>query len=354
MIPVGILGATGVVGQNYIAKLQNHPWFFVNYLAASDQSKGKTYAEAVAKKWRLEKKPPSKVLQLNVHSLEEIAEAKKHCAIVFSALPNDAAKVYEEAYAKEGFAVISNASTHRMSEDIPILIPEINQDHLNIIKSQQNNRGWTKGFIAVKPNCSIQSFMIPLDPLHRKFQIRTIHVTTMQSISGAGYPGVPSHDILDNIIPFISGEEEKTEKEPLKIWGSISGKKIVSDNSITISAHCNRVPVMHGHMACLSVKFDQSPAIEEVLTNWRNYTPAIASLNLPSLPKTPIIYMDDPERPQSRLDRDLEDGMAIVIGRLRKCPLLDIRFVGLSHNVIRGAAGGGILNAELLHTLHYF
>ncbi len=347
-IPVGILGATGMVGQQYIRLLENHPWFTVVFVAASERSAGKTYENAVEGRWFMQEQIPQTVKNLSVSPIDAIEEAKKRCRFVFSALDGETAKIYEEQYAAAGIPVVSNASTHRMTPDVPMIIPEINPEHINIISAQQKKRNWSSGFIAVKPNCSIQSYLTPLYALHKKFKIKTVFVTTMQAVSGAGHPGVASLDILDNVIPYIKGEEEKTENEPLKILGSIQNNEIVPCKDIKIAAHCNRVPTIDGHMACVSVGFETKPTREEILHAWSTFKSEPQQLQLPSAPVHPIIYRDEPNRPQTRLDRDTEKGMATVVGRLRECTILDWRFVGLSHNTIRGAAGGGILNAELL------
>lgn len=341
-IPVGILGATGRVGQQYVHLLANHPWFEVSFLASSEQSAGKTLGEAILGREHMSL--PSSLLKLPIEKIDNISAAKQACRFVFSALSNEAAKVYEELYAQNGLPVISNAGYHRKSEDVPILIPEINAEHAKIIPLQQKNRNWDKGFIAVKPNCSLQSYMIPLAPLHSRFKVTQMIVTTLQAVSGAGYPGVSSLDMIDNIIPYIEKEEEKSEMEPLKIWGSLHGNAIKPASGITISAHCNRVPVLDGHLACVSVKFEQKPKKEEILSLWKEFK----GTALPSQPEFPIIYREECDRPQPRQDRHAGNGMSITTGRLRECPLLDYRFVALSHNTIRGAAGGGILNAELL------
>lgn len=347
-IPVGVLGATGMVGQQYLQLLANHPWFDVRFLASSELSAGKSYCEAVTERWHMNTPIPEHFVNLPVHNISEIEKAKKLCCFVFSAISDDAAKIYEELYAKNGIPVISNASYHRKSLDIPVLIPEINGDHIRIIPIQQKNRDWKKGFIVAKPNCSLQSYMIPLTPLHHKFKVSKLLVTTLQAMSGAGYPGVSSLDMIDNVIPYIASEEEKSEQEPLKIWGNIQDYGILSANNIVISAHCNRVPVMDGHLACVSVKFEQKPHKEEILNVWKNFQGFPQQLELPSAPHRPIIYHEECNRPQPRKDREAGNGMSISVGRLRNCHLFDYRFVALSHNTIRGAAGGGILNAELL------
>lgn len=347
-IPVGILGATGRVGQHYVQLLSNHPWFDVRFLASSEQSAGKRYAEAVAGRWLMSRPIPEGFLDLPVYRIDEIEQAKKSCAFVFSAVGNDAAKVYEDLYAENEIPVISNAAYHRKSADVPVLIPEVNPDHARIIPVQMKNRNRKKGFIVAKPNCSLQSYMIPLSPLHRQFNVKRLIVTTLQAVSGAGYPGVSSLDIMDNVIPYIAGEEEKSEEEPLKMWGSICDNRIVSADDIAISAHCNRVPVLDGHLACVSVQFEQKPTEEEILNEWRTFTGIPQRLKLPSAPDYPIIYQEGSDRPQPRQDRNAGNGMSVTVGRLRECPLFDYRFVALSHNTVRGAAGGGILNAEFL------
>jgi aspartate-semialdehyde dehydrogenase len=263
---------------------------------------------------------------------------------VFSALPNEIAELYEEAYAASGIAVFSNASIHRKSEDIPLIIPEINSEHLALIPLQQKKRGWSTGFIAAKPNCSIQSFMIPLHALHLTNPVKSIFVTTLQAVSGAGISSLSSHSIQDNIIPFIFGEEEKTETEPLKIWARLKEGKL-EKSSVNISAQCNRVPVLDGHLASVSASLETPLSNEEIVHLWRTYDP---ELPLPSAPKQSILYFEESNRPQIRLDRTHNQGMSIAVGRLRSCPLLHFRFVGLSHNVLRGGASGGILCAELL------
>lgn len=347
-VKVGILGATGMVGQRFIQLLERHPWFEVAYVAASENSAGKKYSEAVEGRWHIASPVPAGVRKLVVGNIANVSAAVKSCSFVFSALETDAAKVYEEKYAAAGLPVVSNASAHRHTRDVPILIPEINPEHLDLIKAQQKGRGWKKGFIVVKPNCSIQSYMAPLFSLHKKFGVRKVIVATMQAISGAGYPGVASLDITDNVIPLINGEEGKSEIEPLKILGKVSGREIVYANDIKISAHCNRVPVIDGHMACVSVAFERKPSREEVIKAWQSFRGLPQQLKLPMAPAQPIIYINDPARPQPRLDRDSDKGMAVTVGRLRDCNILDYRFVGLSHNMIRGAAGGAILTAELL------
>ena len=350
---VGILGATGMVGQQYISLLEGHPWFEVTYLIAGPQSAGKRYGEAVAGRWHMQRDISPNIMSLQVSSIDDIVQAKKLCDFVFSALDSPVAKEWEERYAAAGIPVVSNASTHRHTPDVPMVIPEINPHHLEMIPKQQKSRGWHEGFIVVKPNCSIQSYVAPLAVLHKKYGLKSVIVTTMQSISGAGHPGVASYDIMDNVIPYIGGEERKSEYEPQKIFGTIKGNSFVYDESFTISAHCNRVPTIDGHMACVSFECRKKPGREEILNLWTGFKGVPQDLELPFAPKNPIIYREEENRPQTRLDRDAERGMAVTVGRLREDPVLQWKFVGLSHNTIRGAAGGGILIAELLKAKGY-
>lgn len=347
-IPVGILGATGMVGQHYLQLLANHPWFDLCFLASSELSAGKPYSEAVSGRWHMPTPIPECFLRMPVHHIDEIALAKKSCRLVFSAISNEAAQIYEERYAENGIPVLSNAAYHRQSFDVPVLIPEVNPNHLQIIPIQRKNRNWDKGFIVAKPNCSLQNYMIPLAPLHQKFQVTRLSVTTLQAISGAGYPGISSLDMIDNVVPYIADEERKSEQEPLKIWGDMGENGIYPAQHIVISAHCNRVPVLDGHLVCVSVQFGQKPSREEILSLWNHFRGLPQQVQLPSAPSSPIIYREEKDRPQPRQDRSAGNGMSITVGRLRDCPLFDYRFVALSHNTIRGAAGGGILNAELL------
>ena len=356
-IPVGVLGATGMVGQQYISLLNDHPWFKVSYTAASPRSAGKKYEEAVAGRWQLAKTYAAHVGGITVEDANDVKRAvmaykKNKCAFVFSALEmgKEETRALEKEYAAAGIPVISNASAHRWTDDVPVLIAEINPHHADIIPMQQKARSWTKGFIVVKPNCSIQSYMTPIHALVQAgFLVKKIIVTTMQSVSGAGYPGVPSLDVIDNLVPYISGEEEKSEKEPLKIFGTIINGVIQNAVMPKISAHCNRVPVSDGHTACISLAFGlKKPSIEEIKTVWTSFKGLPQEAKLPMAPDQPIIYREEENRPQPRKDRDSDKAMAVVIGRLRPCNIFDIRFTALSHNTVRGAAGGGILNAELL------
>jgi aspartate-semialdehyde dehydrogenase len=351
-IKTGIIGATGMVGQMFIKLLENHPWFDVTYLAASESSAGKTYSQAVQGRWHISSEVPSYVRNLMVEDASKVEKAIGKCSLVFCAvsLSKEEVKALEALYASRGFAVVSANSAYRLTPDVPMLIPEINYEHVNIIPTQQKNNGWDKGFIAVKPNCSIQSYMIPLHALIAKgYKISQMTLTTLQGLSGAGYPGPSAFDMIDNIIPLIKGEEEKSEIEPQKIFGTIKDGQIVPDTSIKMSAHCTRVPVIDGHSVCVNLQFDgKKPSESEIIECWRNYSSVPRELGLPSAPENTIIYKEEADRPQPRKDRDNGHGMAITVGRLRPCNVFDYRFVGLSHNTNRGAAGGAILMAELL------
>ncbi len=357
-IPVGILGATGMVGQQYIHLLENHPWFEVAYVAASPQSAGKKYKDALRSGWIVAGDIPSNVANLTVEDVADVEKAAKKCTFVFSAfeMPDkDEIRAREREYAARGLAVFSNASAHRHTENVPMLIPEINAHHLDIIQTQQKANGWKKGFIVVKPNCSLQSYLAPIFALIRAgYEISDVLVTTLQAVSGAGYPGVASLDVIDNVIPLIPGEEEKTEIEPMKILGSIKGGKFVDYKGMNISAQCMRVPVSDGHLACVSIKFKgKKPSITDIKKIWKNFKGEPQKLKLPFAPEQPIIYRHEPNRPQPKRDRDNDKGMAVTVGRLRECSVFDHKFVALSHNTVRGAAGGGILNAELAYKKGY-
>jgi aspartate-semialdehyde dehydrogenase len=350
-LKVGVIGATGMVGQNFLRLLSRHPWFEVVYLAASPNSAGKRYAEAVAGRWHMSEDIPEKFRDIVVEDASIVDRAIGKCRLVFSAVEMDKQAIMslEAAYASRGFAVVSNNSAHRQTEDVPVIIPEINHSHLGIIAEQQKRRGWP-GFIVVKPNCSIQSYMLPIYALLAAgYPIDKMIVTTLQAVSGAGYPGPASIDLIDNVVPYIPGEEEKSEVEPAKIFGRIEDGRLVPDEGIKISAHCNRVPVSDGHIACVSLQFaGKKPEMGEVIGIWRDFTALPQELKLPSAPVPPIIYREEIDRPQPRRDRDAGSGMAVTVGRLRKCHVFDYRFVGLHHNTVRGAAGGAILTAELL------
>jgi len=349
---VGVIGATGMVGQNYIRLLDNHPWFEVAYVAASSRSAGKTYQEAVSGRWLMEEEIPDRIKNLKVEDANSVETAAGKCRFIFSAVEIDKESVrkLEEEYAKTGIPVVSNNSAHRYTSDVPMLIPEINPHHIEILPFQQKRLGDSGGFIVVKPNCSLQSYMAPVYALMQAgFPVSELIITTLQAVSGAGYPGPASLDLIDNIIPYIGGEEEKSEVEPLKIFGSIENGSFKEFNEIKISAHCNRVPVTDGHVACTSVKFaDKKPDMDQIKSIWTNFKSVPQELDLPLAPARPIIVREEINRPQPRKDRNDDKAMAVSVGRLRRCNVFDIRFVGLSHNTVRGAAGGGILNAELL------
>ncbi len=338
-IPVAILGATGSVGQRFIQLLEKHPWFRVHEVVASDRSAGKSYGQAAD--WRLETLVPDSVAGLTVKGLGDALESR----LLFSGLDSSVAGEAEDDYANRGCAVISNSRNHRMDADVPLLIPEINADHLDAIEAQRTRRG---GFIVTNPNCSVVGLAMALAPIERAFGLEAVHVTTMQAISGAGYAGVASYAILDNVIPFIGGgEEDKIEKEPRKILGTWKSNAF-ADAPITISAQVNRVPTIDGHLMTVSGRLRNRASIEDVRAAIESFEGEPQRLGLPFAPKRPLHYIDSPDRPQPRLDRDRERGMAVSVGRLRPCPILDFRLVALVHNTIRGAAGAAILNAELL------
>ena len=342
-IKVGILGATGMAGQRYLELLQDHPYFEVCFLAASSRSAGKTYQQAVSSRYILSSPLAEEFNDIIVRNASDVGKASE-CQLVFSALDSSAAREIEPKYAAAGIVVVSNASAFRSEPDVPVIIPEINSHHLQIIESQKARRGWS-GYIVTKPNCSIQSYLLPTFLLHRHFPVAEMVVQTMQAISGAGYPGLPAMQMLGNVVPHIDGEEQKSEQEPLKILGSIGPEGIQDSQFPRISAHCNRVPTIDGHMACVSLSFQgEVPTISQILECWQQ----APILDLPLAPKVPLVIHTDADRPQVTLDRDNQSGMAVLVGRLRACPVHHIRFVGLSHNTLRGAAGGGLLIAELL------
>ena len=338
--PIAILGATGLVGQRLIELLIEHPWFEISTLAASDNSVGKKYGDAA--KWQLPFDLPLAVREMTVQPCEPGMDA----AIVFSALPSDAAGDIEENFANHGYLISSNAANHRMDADVPLVIPEVNADHLDLIRVQRARRK-TNGAIVCNPNCSTIHATLVLKPLADAFGLQRVIITTLQALSGAGYPGVSSLDILDNVIPFIGGEEKKLETEPLKLLGKIAGNRVV-DADFRISAACNRVATRDGHLETVSVEFETKMTIDQVRRAMLQFTGEPQTLNLPTAPAHPIVYRDEPDRPQPRLDRDAEKGMASVVGRLRECNVLDYKFVLLGHNTLRGAAGGTVLNAEML------
>jgi aspartate-semialdehyde dehydrogenase len=337
---VGILGATGMVGQRFIQLLENHPQFEITALAASDRSQGKTFQEACT--WRLAGEMPAFVRSMKVAAPEPPLE----CDLVFSSLPGDIARTSEGAFAHAGFPVISNSSAFRMDHDVPLLIPEINHDHLALIDVQQKQSG-QQGYIVTNPNCSTIMLALALAPLQLQFGVESVIATTMQALSGAGYPGVASLAISDNVLPFIDGEEEKIEQETQKILGKLKGAEIEAA-PMAVSAQCHRVNVSDGHMAAVRVKLKRPATLTELRDAFASFSALPQELALHSAPKHPIIVRDEPDRPQPRLDRDAENGMSVTIGRIREDNVLDYRFVALSHNTIRGAAGAAILNAELL------
>ena len=348
--PVGILGATGMVGQRFVTLLENHPWFEVVCVAASSRSAGKLYREAVENRWSLKKAIPVKVGELPVFEVEkDIDKISKKIVFAFSALSLDKKKIreIENKYAEIGIPIVSNNSAHRWTEDVPMIIPEINSHHIELIDIQRKNRGWKKGLIAVKPNCSIQSYVPVLEAV-KKFGVEEVIVSTYQAISGAGKTFATWPEMEDNVIPFISGEEKKSEDEPMKIWGKIVNGKLELATKPKISSTCIRVPVTDGHMVSVNVKFKTKPTKEEFINAIENFQNPIAELNLPSSPEVFLKYFYEDDRPQTRLDRDIGNGMGISVGRLREDTILDWKFVALSHNTIRGAAGGAILVAELL------
>ncbi|GER87039.1 aspartate-semialdehyde dehydrogenase [Dictyobacter vulcani] len=341
-IPVGVLGATGMVGQRFIELLQEHPWFEVVALAASGKHNGRPYAEATV--WRLTGGDmPEAVAALPVVGCrpEEMPEVK----IVFSALPGEIAGEIEIAFARAGVAVFSNAKNHRMAPDVPLLIPEVNANHIAAVAQQKEQRGWS-GFIVTNANCASTPLVMALKPLQQVFGVSKVLVTTLQSISGAGYPGLPSYDILDNAIPYISGEEEKVESETLKMLGDWQEGRGFVDAPLVVSAHCNRVATREGHLECASIELGREASPEEIIAVWENYVPESQAVLLPSAPEHTLSYRHERDRPQTLRDRDAGAGMTVTLGRLRRCPILSYKFVMLGHNTIRGAAGGSILNAE--------
>jgi aspartate-semialdehyde dehydrogenase len=340
-IEVGILGATGMVGQHFIKFLQGHPWFDLKWLGASDRSAGKRYSDAMT--WHLAGGLPLSVADIQV----EECKPGNAPRLLFSAMDASVATEIERAFAQAGHVVVSNSKNHRMERDVPLLVPEVNPDHLKLVPGQQRNRGW-KGQIVTNPNCSTVGLTMALGPL-KQFGISRVIVTTMQAISGAGYPGVASMDIMGNVIPFIGGEEEKMQAETQKILGDFHGDHI-EPLAAKISAHCNRVAVVDGHTETVSVEFSSRPGVADLRDAFESFRAIPQHRNLPSAPPRPIIYLDEANRPQPRKDAERERGMAAFVGRLRPCPALDYKFVVLSHNTIRGAAGAAVLNAELMHS----
>ena len=353
---VGVIGATGMVGQRFMLLLAEHPWFDVKVLAASARSAGKTYEEAVGNKWAFDCPIPERYLGMKVLDAEKDMETiGSQVDFVFCAVSLDkaATRALEEKYAKAEIPVVSNNSAHRFTADVPMIIPEVNPEHLEVISSQRARLGTKRGFIAVKSNCSLQSYVPLLHPL-RSFGIKEVAVCTYQAISGAGKTFTTMPEILDNVIPYIGGEEEKSEKEPMKIWGKVEGGEIVSASGPAITAQCLRVPVSDGHTAAVFVRFDKKPTKEEILSAWASFSGEPQALKLPSAPEQFLQYMEEDNRPQAKLDRMAGGGMSVTVGRLREDHVYDYKFVGLSHNTLRGAAGGAVLLAELLAAKGYF
>lgn len=353
---VGIIGATGMVGQRFITLLDKHPWFNIKLLAASPRSAGKKYTEAVGNRWAMKSEIPESVKNMIIYDANaDVQDIAGQVDFVFCAVDmnKDEIKALEEKYAKAECPVVSNNSAHRHTPDVPMIVPEINPEHAEIIDAQRKRLGTKRGFVSVKSNCSIQSCVPALHPL-MKFGIESVLACTYQAISGAGKTFETWPEMVDNVIPYIGGEEEKSEVEPLKIWGKISGNEIIEATKPSITTQCLRVPASDGHMAAVFVKFDNKPTMDEIKTAWKDFSGVPQELELPSAPKQFLNYFEQPDRPQTRLDRNLEGGMAISIGRLREDSQYDYKFVCLSHNTLRGAAGGAVLMAELLAAKGYF
>ncbi len=352
---VGVVGATGMVGQRFLTLLENHPYFEVTALAASARSAGKTYREAVGERWKMKTPMPEKYADMVVMDAAKIEEVGKLVSFVFCAvdMKKDEIKALEEAYAKAEIPVVSNNSANRWTPDVPMVIPEINDAHLEVIAAQRKRLGTKRGFIAVKPNCSIQSYVPALTPL-RKYGIKEVVATTYQAISGAGKTFKEWPEMIDNIIPYIGGEEEKSEQEPLRVWGKVENGEIVKAEEPVITTQCIRVPVSDGHTAAVFVKFENKPTKEQILKDWAEFSGKPQELGLPNAPEQFITYFEEDNRPQAALDRDIYGGMGVTVGRLREDIIYDYKFVGLSHNTLRGAAGGAVLIAELLYREGYF
>lgn len=353
-LKVGILGATGMVGQRFISLLENHPWYEVVAVAASPRSAGKTYEEAVGGRWKMTTPMPEKVKNLTVMNVNEVEKVASEVDFVLSAvdMTKEEIRAIEDAYAKTETPVVSNNSAHRWTPDVPMVVPEINPEHFAVIESQKKRLGTKRGFVAVKPNCSIQSYA-PVLTAWKEFEPTEVVATTYQAISGAGKTFKDWPEMLGNVIPYIGGEEEKSEQEPLRLWGEVKDGEIVKASSPVITTQCIRVPVLNGHTAAVFVKFAKKPTKEELIDRMRNFKGLPQELNLPSAPKQFIQYLEEDNRPQVSLDVDYEKGMGVSVGRLREDTVYDYKFVGLSHNTIRGAAGGAILCAELLTAKGY-
>lgn len=351
---VGILGATGMVGQRFIALLENHPWYEVVTVAASPRSAGKTYEEAVGDRWKMTTPMPESVKKLVVANVNEVEKVAASVDFVFSAvdMSKDEIKAIEDAYAKTETPVVSNNSAHRWTKDVPMVVPEINPEHFDVIEAQKKRLGTTRGFVAVKPNCSIQSYA-PVLTAWKEFEPTEVVATTYQAISGAGKNFKDWPEMVENIIPYIGGEEEKSEQEPLRIWGKVVDGEIVKAEGPVITTQCIRVPVLNGHTAAVFVKFAKKPTKEELIDRIVNFKGLPQELELPSAPKQFIQYLEEDNRPQVQLDVDYENGMGVSVGRIREDSVYDFKFVGLSHNTVRGAAGGAILCAETLTAKGY-
>ncbi len=353
-LKVGIVGATGMVGQRFVMLLNEHPYFEIAAVIAGPRSAGRKYSEAVEGRWKMSSPCPKNVEDMTVISSEEIEKIGELCDFVFCAvnMSKEETRELETRYAKAEIPVVSNNSAHRWTPDVPMVIPEVNDAHLDVIESQRKRLGTKRGFIAVKPNCSIQSYVGALTPL-RKYGIKEVVATTYQAISGAGKTFREWPEMVDNLIPFIGGEEEKSEREPLRVWGEVKDGEIVIANEPIITTQCLRVPVSDGHMAAVFVKFDNKPTKEQILKDWREFSGKPQTLGLPSAPEQFITYFEEDNRPQTKIDRDLYGGMGVSVGRLREDTVYDYKFVGLSHNTLRGAAGGAVLIAELLYREGY-
>ena len=352
---VGVVGATGMVGQRFVSLLENHPWFHLAVVAASPRSAGKRYEDAVGSRWAMPTPMPAQAKELIVMDASDVEAVASKVDFVFCAvdMKKEEIKALEEAYAKAECPVVSNNSAHRFTPDVPMVVPEINADHIRIIEDQRKRLGTKRGFVAVKSNCSLQSYVPALHPLMADFGVSKCLVCTYQAISGAGKTFETWPEMVDNLIPYIGGEEEKSEKEPLKLWGHIENGQIVPASSPAITAQCLRIPVSDGHMAAVFVSFDKKPTKEQILEKWAAFSGPAQELELPSAPKQFLHYFEEDNRPQTKLDRNLENGMAVSIGRLREDTQYDYKFVCLSHNTLRGAAGGGVLLAELLAAKGY-
>lgn len=352
---VGVVGATGMVGQRFLTLLADHPYFEVAALAASPRSAGKTYAEAVEGRWKMKTPLPEQYRDMRLIDANEVETMAGLCSFVFCAvdMKKDEIRALEERYARAEIPVVSNNSAHRWTPDVPMVIPEINPEHLAVIEHQRARLGTKRGFIAVKPNCSIQSYVPALTPL-LKFKPTLVVATTYQAISGAGKTFREWPEMTDNVIPYIGGEEEKSEQEPLRVWGRVENGEIVKAAAPLITTQCIRVPVTDGHTAAVFVKFENKPSREEILQAWRDFSGEPQALGLPHAPTQFVTYFEEDNRPQAALDRDLYDGMGVSVGRLREDSYFDYKFVGLSHNTLRGAAGGAVLIAELLYRKGYF